>query len=154
MSTRQNKKRKGRGNHLNRERTVTTLTEGPEGSFMASEEPHPNLTSSPFSVASSAAGPSATLSPTFSMTPSFQPYFGYPPSSATMSTQSFSQQQTPTSLYSIPAAQNDLEVLERLKETIKNNQHEYFKPAPQPRALESVYLGPHKTSRVPPHPEQ
>ena len=51
----------------------------------------------------------------------------------------------------LPPGQNDLEILERLKETIKNNQHEFFQPIPRPAALAQLYMGPHS---VPPHPEQ
>ena len=43
MATRQNKKRKGRNNGLNRERTVTTLTEGPEGSVFLVPVPREDL---------------------------------------------------------------------------------------------------------------
>ncbi|CDO75274.1 hypothetical protein BN946_scf184497.g5 [Trametes cinnabarina] len=52
--------------------------------------------------------------------------------------------------------QSDLEILEKLKETIKKNQHDIFRPVPQPAALASVYLGPKPPlpSLVPPHPEQ
>ncbi|THG97855.1 hypothetical protein EW026_g4235 [Hermanssonia centrifuga] len=66
----------------------------------------------------------------------------------------FSPQQSQSHFFSAqppPAGQNDLEILERLKETIKNNQHEYFQPVPRPAALASIYLGPR---HVPPHPEQ
>lgn len=154
MSTRQNKKRKGRGNVINRERTVTTLTEGSEGSFMASEDSHTNLMSSPFSVASSATNAS-TISPGFPVTPSFPTFsYGYMPSLSPGSQDTmFNQQQNPTTFYAAPG-QNDLEILERLKDTIKAGQHEFFQPIPRPAALASVYLGPHQVSQVPPHPEQ
>ncbi|PSS05432.1 hypothetical protein PHLCEN_2v3856 [Hermanssonia centrifuga] len=155
MSTRQNKKRKGRGNVLNRERTVTTLTEGTEGSFLSttSEEPHPNLMSSPFSVASSTAGPSLSPSLAF-MTPNFSGFTNSYSYIGSMPGPTFSPQQSQSHFFSAqppPAGQNDLEILERLKETIKNNQHEYFQPVPRPAALASIYLGPR---HVPPHPEQ
>jgi hypothetical protein len=53
---------------------------------------------------------------------------------------------------SLPPGQGDLEALERLKEIIKNNQHEIFRATPRPAALASLYRGP-LTSAVP-HPEQ
>ncbi|KAI0249643.1 hypothetical protein BJV78DRAFT_1283892 [Lactifluus subvellereus] len=54
---------------------------------------------------------------------------------------------------SLPPGQGDLEALERLKDTIKNNQHEVFRAIPRPAALASLYKGP-LPFRVPPHPEQ
>ncbi|KAH9484773.1 hypothetical protein JR316_0001675 [Psilocybe cubensis] len=61
MSTRQNKKqRKGRNNAMNRERTVTTLTEDPNTPYLVptpSEEPAPNLLMAPqFSGSMSGGG--------------------------------------------------------------------------------------------------
>ena len=154
MSTRQNKKRKGRGNVINRERTVTTLTEGSEGSFMPSEDSHASLMSSPFSVASSATNAS-TISPSFSMTASFPPFsYGY------MSTMSADNQgplfnpQITSAEYYADSESNDLEILERLKETIKANQHNFFRPQPHPQLLARTYMGYHQGSQVPPHPEQ
>lgn len=158
MSTRQNKKRKGRGNVIARERTVTTLTEGSEGSFMAADETHASLIPLPFSVASSVSD-STTISPAFPMTPTFPTFpYGYiPPMAASTPGSIYSQPQTPAQFYSaqhLPPGQNDLEILERLKETIKAGQHEFFRPVPQPAALANIYLGPHHGSQVPPHPEQ
>lgn len=54
---------------------------------------------------------------------------------------------------SLPPGQRDLEALERLKDTIKNNQHEVFRAIPRPAALASLYKG-LLPFRVPPHPEQ
>lgn len=54
---------------------------------------------------------------------------------------------------SLPPGQADLEALERLKEIIKNNQHEIFRATPRPAALASLYRGT-LPSVVPPHPEQ
>jgi hypothetical protein len=54
---------------------------------------------------------------------------------------------------SLPPGQGDLEALERLKDAIKNNQHEVFRATPRPAALASLYKGP-LPFRVPPHPEQ
>jgi hypothetical protein len=54
---------------------------------------------------------------------------------------------------SLPPGQGDLEALERLKEFIKNNQHEIFRAVPRPAALANLYKGP-LPSLAPPHPEQ
>ena len=64
--------------------------------------------------------------------------------------QEFRQIPTPNST----AGQKDLEVLEKLKESIINNQHEFFRSVPQPAALEKIYMGNASISPVPPHPEQ
>ncbi|KAL1941930.1 hypothetical protein VTO73DRAFT_6460 [Trametes versicolor] len=179
MATRQNKKRKGRPNAPPRERTVTTLTDGPEGSFMPSplpdyeDSPTAALLSPPFSVPTplSATTPAALAGP-FPLSPfsaSFpyhnfvmSPLAGPPFQSQHSPPQFFAPQQPQTIPQSLPAqhvlppGQNDLEILERLKQTIKNNQHELFRPVPQPAALANVYLGPKATlvSHVAPHPEQ
>src|ERR1700761_3838447 len=58
---------------------------------------------------------------------------------------------------SLPRGQGDLEALERLKETIKNNQHEIFRATPRLDALASLYQGPLGSllpSSAPLHPEQ
>lgn len=159
MSTRQNKKRKGRSNAMNRERTVTTLTEGPESSFLIptpTEEPAGNLMSSPFSVASSGGGSNISPAAAFQLAPnSFAPfpYNGYMPP---MPPPNFGPPQqhffpSPPG----PPGQKDLEALERLKDTIKNGQHEFFRAVPQPAVLANLYQGPRQPqSQVPPHPEQ
>lgn len=54
---------------------------------------------------------------------------------------------------SLPPGQRDLEALERLKETIKNNQHEIFRAVPRPAALARLYKG-SLPSLTPSHPEQ
>jgi hypothetical protein len=54
---------------------------------------------------------------------------------------------------SLPPGQGDLEALERLKEFIKNNQHEIFRAVPRPAALANLYKGP-LPSLVPSYPEQ
>jgi hypothetical protein len=54
---------------------------------------------------------------------------------------------------SLPPGQGDLEALERLKEFIKNNQHEIFRAVPRPAALANLYKGA-LPSPVPPYPEQ
>lgn len=168
MSARQNKKiRKGR--HVaNRERTVTTLTEDPNTPYLVptpSEEPAGSLPmSSPCSVASSSVGnqnqnniqaqQGFQIPPTFGFNfngfsgplhtnthPQQQPQGYYPPS-----------QQSPAIM--LPPGKNDLEILEKLKEMIKNGQHEFYRAIPQPAALASLYLGPNVVAQVPPHPDQ
>ncbi|RPD54438.1 hypothetical protein L226DRAFT_445033, partial [Lentinus tigrinus ALCF2SS1-7] len=181
MATRQNKKRKGRNNAPPRERTVTTLTDGTDGPFMSSpvdDHPSASLMSSPFAVNinSPAAQPpgippapfpippfTSPFSYGFSHMPPVTPTIGpsfpqqqqfFPPAAMPALNQS-QQQQQPT--MPLSPGQNDLQILERLKETIKNNHHEFFRPVPQPAALASVYLGPKSSSvpsHVPPHPEQ
>lgn len=168
MSARQNKKqRKGRNNANNRERTVTTLTEDPNTPYLVptpSEEPAgANLMSSPFSVASSSAG-NTNNGPyqipgnyAFGGYSNFQgPIHGSVHHQQHQSHQQpfypAQQQQQPI----LPPGQNDLEVLEKLKEMIKNGQHEFYRAVPQPAALASIYLGPNTTtqSQVSHHPEQ
>ncbi|KAH9949077.1 hypothetical protein B0H21DRAFT_730460 [Amylocystis lapponica] len=165
MATRQNKKRKGRGNAMNRERTVTTLTEGPESTFLVptpTEDPPSNILSSPFSVSSSAPGAGPNMSPSaFQMGPN--PYaFSFNNYIPPMPGPSFPPPHQPQQFFHAPQVppapipgHNDLEVLENLKESIKNGQHEFFRAVPQPAALASLYLGPKSSlSQVPPHPEQ
>jgi hypothetical protein len=57
----------------------------------------------------------------------------------------------------LPRGQGDLEALERLKDTIKSNQHEIFRATPRLDALANLYQGP-LGSLLPPsslsHPEQ
>ncbi|RDB16924.1 hypothetical protein Hypma_002392 [Hypsizygus marmoreus] len=179
MSARQNKKqRKGRNNANNRERTVTTLTEDPNLPFLVptpSEEPAGGaiLMSSPFSVASSSAGnqSSAYQMPStyafgFNSNNSFGPPMHGPahhqqqqsqPQQQFYSPQQQQQQQQQQQPILLPPGQNDLEILEKLKDMIKNGQHEVYRPIPQPKALASLYLGPSATSKsqlVPHHPEQ
>ena len=50
----------------------------------------------------------------------------------------------------LPRGQGDLEALERLKEVIKNNQHEIFRATPRLDALASLYQGPLGTLKPPP----
>ncbi|KAH8107626.1 hypothetical protein BXZ70DRAFT_356 [Cristinia sonorae] len=71
--------------------------------------------------------------------------------------QPFYHPQPPQQQHQQPKAQsanNDLELLEKLKETIKNNQHDIFRPVPQPVTLASLYLGPpSSSSSLAPHPD-
>ncbi|KAK7692122.1 hypothetical protein QCA50_003741 [Cerrena zonata] len=159
MSARQNnKKRKGRNNVLNRERTVTTLTEGPEGTFLIptpTDEPAPSIMSAPFT------NPAGTMNPSFSLASGFAPFQAYsqsfiptPMAGPPYPQQQFFPQQQPSGL----PGQSDLELLEKIKDTIKSNQHELFRPVPHPAALVGLYKNPHvlhsALSQVPPHPEQ
>lgn len=123
------KKRKGRQNLNNRERTFTTLTED------SNDDQGPLFNNQPYPQ----AFPAYTSN-------------GYMPSNF---------QPGPEQQY-LPPGQNDLEVLEKLKDTIKKGQHEFFRAVPQPSALARNYLGPApssynssvSSSQVPPHPEQ
>ena len=183
MATRQNKKRKGRNNAPPRERTVTTLTDGIDGPFQSSQvDDHSSasLLSPPFAVtpAISASGQPPGIAPgPYPLQPFSAPFsFPFSPMSnlGPPVGAPFQQQHPPPQFYPqpstlqtplapsqqpivLPSGQNDLEILERLKETIKSNKHEIFRPVPQPAALASVFLGPRSSSgssQVPPHPEQ
>ncbi|OSC96755.1 hypothetical protein PYCCODRAFT_1472372 [Trametes coccinea BRFM310] len=214
-----NKKRKGRNHAPPRERTVTTLTNATEGSFLGPPPPSlplpplpPNPTTTLLHDDAAPPDPSVPGAPSATATATaaalLSPHLSYPlnvsPPIATFSDHwnalssapsyplSFSSnlnafpmtplagppfhpQHSPPHFFpphqpqSQPAlvgqnpsqqaltpGQSDLEILERLKETIKKNQHEIFRPVPQPAALASVYLGPKPPlpSLVPPHPEQ
>ncbi|KAI0058736.1 hypothetical protein BV25DRAFT_1191972 [Artomyces pyxidatus] len=174
MSTRQNKKRKAKPN---RERTVTTLTGADDqvthrpsqNSFLVPTTPDDsagpsNPMSSPFSVASSSGGPTVGANNTNSVPhTNFQipaSYSAFPYGSFTTpihpSQQQHPQQNPFYPSQALPPGQSDLELLERLKETIKNNQHEIFRAFPQPAALASLYKGPIQATQtpLPPHPDQ
>lgn len=153
MSARQNKKRKGRNNLNNRERTVTTFTEDPNTSFLVplpSEEPAgaTTLMSSPFSVASSSNVP-FQIPAGFGMY--MAPMHGPNTQQQPQQQQQSQQQQFFPSQVMLPPGKNDLEVLENLKALIKQGQHEFYRATPQPAALASLYLGP---ATGLPHPEQ
>ncbi|KAH7916595.1 hypothetical protein BJ138DRAFT_289681 [Hygrophoropsis aurantiaca] len=159
MSARQNKKRKGRNNVNNRERTVTTFTEDPNTSFLVplpSEEPAgTNLMSSPFSVASSGGGSNNVPSSGFQIPANFGMNYNFMSGSMHGQQQQQQQQYFPQQQPILPPGKNDLEVLENLKTLIKEGQHEFYRAVPQPAALASLYLGPLPgQSSVPPHPEQ
>ncbi|KAG7442621.1 uncharacterized protein BT62DRAFT_935918 [Guyanagaster necrorhizus] len=132
MSARQNKKqRKGR-NPNNRERTVTTLTEDPNSSYLV---PTPSEESPATLMGSNQA---YTMAQSFPF--NFQPFVQQQPF--------YQQQQQPR------PGSNDLEVLENLKQRIKAGQHEFYRAIPNPAALASIYKGPSSSSQVPHHPEQ
>lgn len=127
------------------------------------------IMSSPFSVASSAGGSPTYhpydfanpvhLFPPFHNSPYPIPSSMQPPNGTNTSYGQQSQipqyvpHQPQPQVKTFPG-QNDLEILERLKETIKNNQHDIFKPIPQPAALASIYTGTLPASAAIPHPEQ
>ncbi|KAK0240889.1 hypothetical protein EDD85DRAFT_382768 [Armillaria nabsnona] len=130
MSARQNKKqRKGRSNPNNRERTVTTLTEDPNSSYLV---PTPSEESPAVLMGSNQA---YTMAQNFPF--SFQNFVQQQPF--------YQQQQQPQ------PGSNDLEVLENLKQRIKAGQHEYYRAIPNPAALASIYKGPSSSSL---HPER
>ncbi|KAI9571627.1 hypothetical protein HD554DRAFT_2168885 [Boletus coccyginus] len=52
----------------------------------------------------------------------------------------------------LPTVKNDLEILEDLKSTIKDGQHEFYRAVPQPAALASIYMGHIPKGRA--HPDQ
>ena len=159
MSARQNKKqRKGRGNAHQRERTVTTLTEDPNTHYLVptpSEEP---------------AGPSLSFNnpkmQNIQMGSSFGSYqygsypFNLMPPNVQQQQQSFlgpsqqqqtlpqqsqpqsqPQQQSHPMKPTLPPGKNDLEILQNLKQIIKDGQHPFFRAVPQPAALASIYMG-------------
>lgn len=64
------------------------------------------------------------------------------------------QEFRPAPAPNLAPGQKDLEILEKLKDSIINNQHEFFRSAPHPAALAKIYMGNTYISPVPPHPEQ
>ncbi|THH12782.1 hypothetical protein EW146_g7369 [Bondarzewia mesenterica] len=165
MSNRQNKKRKGK---VNRERTVTTLTgaddqNSPSFLLPSSDDPNfpANIMSSPFSVASSSGANNNSMPPPPFQIPTTFTTYGYnsymhPMPSHVSQPPSHSPQSQFFPDPSLPPGQGDLEALERLKEMIKNNEHEIFRAVPQPSVLAGLYKGSSASgqSLVPPHPEQ
>jgi hypothetical protein len=160
MSARQNKKRKGRNNLNNRERTVTTFTEDPNTSFLvplpSEEPPSLNIMSSPFSDNNNNNSNVPFQIPTnfgMYMTSMHGPNPQQPPPPQHQHQQQ--QHQFFPSQVMLPPGNNDLQVLENLKTIIKEGQHEFYRAIPKPAALASLYLGP--TTALPhiqPHPEQ
>ncbi|KAH9174049.1 hypothetical protein EDB89DRAFT_1954312 [Lactarius sanguifluus] len=183
MSARQNKKRKG---NLNRARTLTTqhILDLQRSSFnltqtIAVAAP---LTS-PFPLPSSPGNPAPTNGPHTPSSPS-----PFPPSRRRLrlrrhpplplqrpshpgsdhdshAPRAPPRMQHPQQVHfvpdpALPRGQGDLEALERLKETIKSNQHEIFRATPRLDVLASLYQGPlgsllpPSSLSVPPHPEQ
>ncbi|KAH9054286.1 hypothetical protein EDB87DRAFT_1646808 [Lactarius vividus] len=162
MSARQNKKRRGNLNRSSFNLTQTIAVAAP-------------LTS-PFPVASSPANPAPTNGPHTPSSPSpFPPSrrrfrlrrrpplpLQRPPHSGSdhdsYAPRAPPRMQHPQQAHfvpdpALPRGQGDLEALERLKETIKNNQHEIFRATPTARRPLGSLLPPSSLS-VPPHPEQ
>ncbi|KAI9437625.1 hypothetical protein H4582DRAFT_289000 [Lactarius indigo] len=183
MSARQNKKRRG---NLNRARTLTTqdIPDLQQSSFnltqtIAVAAP---LTS-PFPIVSSPGNPAPTNGTHTPSSPSpFPPSrrrlrlrrrpplpLQRPPHSGS-DHDSYAVRASPRMQHpqqaqfipdpALPRGQGDLEALERLKETIKSNQHEIFRATPRLDVLASIYQGPlgpllpPPSLSVPPHPEQ
>jgi hypothetical protein len=150
MASRQNRKKKGRANQQNRERTVTTLTEDPNTPFLVptlSEEPGGANMSSPFSVSSSSGGgpnnniPNGNyqLSPNFGYSGPYSNYAGTMQHGANIHHQQSQSQQLYQQQLGLPDGSDDIEILEKLKAQIKAGQHDRFQPIPQPKALLNVY---------------
>lgn len=71
--------------------------------------------------------------------------YNYPPSTYTGPSQSNSQvtyAYPPPPDPTLPPGKADLQTLETLKAIIKRNQHQYFRPIPNPQALLNAYEGP------------
>ncbi|KAA1475123.1 hypothetical protein DENSPDRAFT_909134 [Dentipellis sp. KUC8613] len=185
MATRQNKKRKGKVTRERTVTTLTGAETHPtphshphphapqhhhhqSGSFLIPTSDDlaasANIMSSPFSVASSSGGHTGGNNvpppPGFAMPPANFPAFAYNPYMPPMHPPPPAMSHPPQPYYPDPnptPGVSDLEVLENLKQAIKNNQHEIYRAIPQPEALRSLYKGvipdPSSTS-VPPHPEQ
>jgi hypothetical protein len=144
MASRQNRKKKGRANQQNRERTVTTLTEDPNTQFLVptpSEEPAGANMSSPFSVSSSSgAGPNTNIpNGNYQQLPSNFAYSGPPYNSTYIGHGHQQQPQFYQQQLALPSGRDDMEILENLKAQIKAGQHDRFQPTPQPLALLAVY---------------
>lgn len=80
-----------------------------------------------------------------STTPQSPHSYNYPSSTYTGPSQSASQityAYPPRPDPSLPPGKADLQTLETLKAIIKDNQHQHFRPVPNPQALASIYAGP------------
>lgn len=171
MSNRREKKRKTR-NPVQRDRTVTELVEDPDTrQLLFTPREEPAVSTQPLSPAFSLGGGGGGVGPGPgfpAMNPNFPPSFPYsnyvqqpmhpqfgPQQHPPMAYYPEDETMMPTSLAPVPG-DNDLEVLENLKRMIKNGQHKFYQPIPQPAALASIYMGPHPSKRsvVLPHPEQ
>ena len=160
MSARQNKKqRKGRGNVHQRERTVTTLTEDPNTHYLVptpSEEPagaslsfnNPKMQN--IQMGSSFGSYQYGSYPPFNvMHPNVQQqqqsFLGPSQQQQTLpqqpQPQSQPQQQSQPMKLNLPPGKNDLDILQNLKQIIKDGQHPFFRAVPQPAALASIYMG-------------
>ncbi|TFY54645.1 hypothetical protein EVG20_g9622 [Dentipellis fragilis] len=186
MATRQNKKRKGKVTRERTVTTLTGAETHPIPHSHSHPHPPPqhhhhqsgsfliptsddlaasaNIMSSPFSVASSSGGHNGSNNvpppPGFAMPPANFSAFGYNPYMPPMAPPPPAMSHPPQPYYpdpNPPPGLSDLEVLESLKQAIKNNQHEIYRAIPQPEALRSLYKGvipDLSPTSVPPHPEQ
>lgn len=145
MASRLNRKKKGRANQQNRERTVTTLTEDPSTQFLVptpSEEPAGANMSSPFSISSSSGGGTNNNAPNVPngtyQTPG---NFGYqgPYPNGNDNYMEAGQQQPYIPQVTMPLGKDDYERLENLKAMIKSGQHDRYQPIPKPIPLLDVY---------------
>ena len=160
MSARQNKKqRKGRGNVHQRERTVTTLTEDPNTHYLVptpSEEPAGASLSFNNSKMQNVQMGSSFGSYQYGSYPPFnimhpnsqqqqQSFLGPSQQQQTHpqqpQPQSQPQQQSQPMKPTLPPGKNDLDILQNLKQIIKDGQHPFFRAVPQPAALASIYMG-------------
>ena len=151
MSARQNKKqRKGRGNVHQRERTVTTLTEDPNTHYLV-----PTPSEEPAGASLSFNNPKMQNIQMGSSFGNYQ-YGSYPPFNIMHPNvqqqqqqtlpqqpqpQSQPQQQSQPMKPTLPPGKNDLDILQNLKQIIKDGQHPFFRAVPQPAALASIYMG-------------
>lgn len=146
MSARQNKKqRKGRSNVHQRERTVTTLTEDPNTHYLV-----PTPSEEPARVSLSFNNPKMQNIQMGSSFGSYQ-YGSYPPFNIISQQQqtlpqqpqpqSQPQQQSQPMKPTLPPGKNDLDILQNLKQIIKDGQHPFFRAVPQPATLASIYMG-------------
>jgi hypothetical protein len=163
MSTRQNnkKQRKGRNNANNRERTVTTLTEDPNTPYLIptpSEEPAGSLMSAFSGPPTGAKMHNMSMGPPgyplsgnfggFGYNSSFPPIHHQPQQQPYFSPPTHVQQQPPPqkqpapNSFKLPPGKNDLEILQKLKKTILENQHPFYRAEPSPSYLASLYKGP------------
>jgi hypothetical protein len=165
MATRQqNKKRKAR-NALQRERTVKSLTDAPP----SSKNPSTAKAAAAAAPGVEGGGGAPILAPTLSASsnamtgypppflPSSYPFSFVHPSMPAINGQQampiiqpqinpqyyaqFPQQHIPSAPH-LPPGKSDLEILQKLKEMILRNQHEFYKPIPQPQHLAGLYVGP------------
>ncbi|KAI0029466.1 hypothetical protein K488DRAFT_88698 [Vararia minispora EC-137] len=134
-----NKKRK-----MKRERTVTTLT----GSDNLLDNGHGRDRAGPSLSYHGSADDLTSPSGGFPGFPSMQTElggsFGLPPFSHGPTQQPIIHHPQQTTFFpspSLPAGQADLDALQRLKDVIKNGQHEIFRAIPQPTVLANLYKG-------------
>ena len=112
----------------NRERTVTTLTEDPNTPFLVPTTTEDNPMSSPFSVASS----SAPQQPHFYGF-AFNPYVHHGQAHPSFYPAAQQRHHHPAAV--LPLGQSDLEILQLLKKSIKDGQHDFYRAVPQPAVL-------------------